>query len=213
MGKCSYTWKEWDKEQGRIERSCPHDTWEGSDEFCIFHDPSPYKDRDLFIEKLKEQMESEKENTHSLAMFFLKTGIILKIMNLKFLLILGKPPSMMQTSGEQFSKKYISGALPLKTSTFGEPHSKMQTSSKPLSRKMQTLMKLNFMEMLTLSIAFSREMQTLVKPHFKEMHTSFIPPSKMQTSGKPSSREIHTSIMPPSRKMHNSYMPPSKIFQ
>lgn len=61
MGKCSYTWEEWDDEKGRIERSCPHDTWEGSDEFCIFHDPSPDKDRNLFIEKLKEQMKSENE--------------------------------------------------------------------------------------------------------------------------------------------------------
>ena len=61
MGKCSYTWEEWDKEKGRIESSCPHDTWEGSDEFCIFHDSSPDKDRDLFIEKLREQMESENE--------------------------------------------------------------------------------------------------------------------------------------------------------
>ena len=44
MGRCSYTWKELDQ-----EKRCQKETWEGSDEYCIFHDPSPEKDVDLFI--------------------------------------------------------------------------------------------------------------------------------------------------------------------
>jgi uncharacterized protein YjbI with pentapeptide repeats len=60
MGKCSYTWEEWDSEKGEfVERQCPRETWGGSDEFCIFHDPSPEKDVDLFKEKLEEQLQSE----------------------------------------------------------------------------------------------------------------------------------------------------------
>ena len=60
MGTCSYTWEEWDSEKGNwIEKKCQKETWGGSDEFCIFHDPSPEKDVDLFKEKLEEQMKSE----------------------------------------------------------------------------------------------------------------------------------------------------------
>ena len=62
MGTCSYAWKEWNSEKSRIvEKRCQKETWEGSDEFCIFHDPSPDKDVDLFKEKLEEQMKSETE--------------------------------------------------------------------------------------------------------------------------------------------------------
>ena len=62
MGTCSYTWLEWDLEKGAfVEKRCQEETWEGSDEFCIFHDPSPEKDVDLFKEKLEEQIESETE--------------------------------------------------------------------------------------------------------------------------------------------------------
>jgi len=61
MGKCSYVLIDRDEKEGRIEKSCPHETWEGSNKFCIFHDPSLDKDRDLFIQKLEEQMQIETE--------------------------------------------------------------------------------------------------------------------------------------------------------
>jgi len=62
MGKCSYIWKEKDEKLIKsIKKSCSYETWEGSDEFCIFHDPSSNKDRDLFIQKLEEQIQSETE--------------------------------------------------------------------------------------------------------------------------------------------------------
>jgi uncharacterized protein YjbI with pentapeptide repeats len=53
MGRCSYTWEE------LFEKRCPRNTWKGSDEFCIFHDPSPDKDAIMFKKKLEKQMESE----------------------------------------------------------------------------------------------------------------------------------------------------------
>jgi hypothetical protein len=60
MGRCSYAWKEWDSERDEfVERQCPRESWEGSDEFCIFHDPSQEKDVDLFKKRLEEQLRSE----------------------------------------------------------------------------------------------------------------------------------------------------------
>ncbi|MBU7025489.1 MAG: pentapeptide repeat-containing protein [Theionarchaea archaeon] len=48
MGKCSYTaWH---------ELKCPEPTWKGSEEYCIFHDPSLEKDIELFKQKLIEKL-------------------------------------------------------------------------------------------------------------------------------------------------------------
>jgi uncharacterized protein YjbI with pentapeptide repeats len=71
MGTCSYTWKEWDSEKRvYVEKRCQEETWEGSDEFCIFHDPSPEKDVDLFKGKLEEQMKSETERHNFIGYYF-----------------------------------------------------------------------------------------------------------------------------------------------
>ena len=71
MSTCSHTWKEWDGEKGDwIKKGCQKEIWEGSDEFCIFHDPSPEKDVDLFKEKLEEQMESETERHNFIGYYF-----------------------------------------------------------------------------------------------------------------------------------------------
>jgi len=59
MKRCSYTWKQWDRKRGDNVIQCSEETWEGSGEFCIFHDPSPEKDADLFKKMLKEQMQTE----------------------------------------------------------------------------------------------------------------------------------------------------------
>ena len=60
MGRCSYTWVEQDKEKKEyVKKYCQKETWKGSDEFCIFHDPSPEKDVDLFKEMLEKQIQSE----------------------------------------------------------------------------------------------------------------------------------------------------------
>ena len=70
MGMCSYTWKERDPGKGWIEKRCQKETWGDSDEFCIFHDPSPEKDVDLFKEKLEEQMKSETERHNFVGYYF-----------------------------------------------------------------------------------------------------------------------------------------------
>jgi uncharacterized protein YjbI with pentapeptide repeats len=73
MGKCSYTWEEWDFKKGElVEKQCPRETWEGSDEYCIFHDPSPEKDVDLFKENLEEQLQSETDRYCFVGYFFPK---------------------------------------------------------------------------------------------------------------------------------------------
>jgi uncharacterized protein YjbI with pentapeptide repeats len=72
MGRCSYTWKEWDLQKGTYERQCTVSTWEGSDEYCIFHDPSPDKDVDLFKEELKEQMQSKAKKYNFRGYYFPK---------------------------------------------------------------------------------------------------------------------------------------------
>lgn len=60
MGKCSYTWEDWDREKGKYIRNfCQKKTWEGSNEFCIFHDPSLGRDVGLFKEMLDAQVEAE----------------------------------------------------------------------------------------------------------------------------------------------------------
>ncbi len=62
MSMCLYAWREWDEERKEYdEKRCTKETWEDSDRFCIFHDPSPEKSVDLFREKLEEQMKSETE--------------------------------------------------------------------------------------------------------------------------------------------------------
>ena len=50
MEKCSYTWSVW---------RCPEPTWKGSKKYCIFHDPSPEKDIELFKQKLKEKLDKK----------------------------------------------------------------------------------------------------------------------------------------------------------
>ncbi|MBU7046786.1 MAG: pentapeptide repeat-containing protein [Theionarchaea archaeon] len=62
MGPCSYTWEEWDREKGSFERQCQKNTWEGSEQYCIFHDPSPDKDPELFRQKMEEQLTGEYYN-------------------------------------------------------------------------------------------------------------------------------------------------------
>ena len=70
MTRCSYTWSKWNEEKREyVEVQCPEETWEGSDKFCIFHDPSPEKNADLFKEKLEKQMESEIER-HNFAGYY-----------------------------------------------------------------------------------------------------------------------------------------------
>ncbi|MGC1120641.1 MAG: pentapeptide repeat-containing protein [Candidatus Methanofastidiosia archaeon] len=60
MGRCYYAWEEWDREKGKfVKKCCQKETWKGSDEFCIFHDPSQEKDIGLFKEMLEEQIEAE----------------------------------------------------------------------------------------------------------------------------------------------------------
>ncbi len=71
MGKCSYSWEEWDSEKGTlILKKCHKETWKGSDKYCIFHDPSPEKDVDLFKEKLEEQMKSESGRHNFIGYYF-----------------------------------------------------------------------------------------------------------------------------------------------
>jgi uncharacterized protein YjbI with pentapeptide repeats len=65
MGRCSYTWEELDG-----EKQCSRNTLEDSDKYCIFHDPSPDKNRDLFKEKLKEQMKSKIEKNKFIGYYF-----------------------------------------------------------------------------------------------------------------------------------------------
>jgi uncharacterized protein YjbI with pentapeptide repeats len=62
MGKCVYTWEKW------YQKNCQYETWEKSDKFCIFHDPSPEKDINLFKEKLKKQMDLDRKE-HSFVGF------------------------------------------------------------------------------------------------------------------------------------------------
>ena len=71
MKRCPYTWEQLDKEKRElVEVQCPEEIWKGSDEFCIFHDPSPEKDADLFKEKLEKQMESETERHNFIGYYF-----------------------------------------------------------------------------------------------------------------------------------------------
>jgi uncharacterized protein YjbI with pentapeptide repeats len=71
MGRCSYTWKERDKERSKFtEKRCQKETWRGSDEFCIFHDPSPEKDANLFKKMIGEQIETETEEHNFIGYHF-----------------------------------------------------------------------------------------------------------------------------------------------
>ena len=59
MGNCSYAWEELNEEKtDLIEKQCKKNTWNGSEQYCIFHDPSKEKDIDLFREKLQEKLDS-----------------------------------------------------------------------------------------------------------------------------------------------------------
>ena len=54
MNTCFCTWV------GGFERKkCPEKIWSGSKEYCIFHDPSPEKDSELFGKKLNEKLETK----------------------------------------------------------------------------------------------------------------------------------------------------------
>ena len=61
MEKCSYRWEQRDERKGDIEVQCSEEIWSGSEKHCIFHDSSQEKNVNLFMEKLKEQIESETE--------------------------------------------------------------------------------------------------------------------------------------------------------
>ncbi|RLF94666.1 hypothetical protein DRN45_02950, partial [Thermococci archaeon] len=45
-----------------IHKGCNEPIWEGSDEYCIFHDPDPNKDKVLLEQKLKEKIENKDYN-------------------------------------------------------------------------------------------------------------------------------------------------------
>ena len=45
-----------------MKKQCPEETWEGSEEYCIFHDPSPEKDAGLFRQKLEKKLEKKDLN-------------------------------------------------------------------------------------------------------------------------------------------------------
>ena len=63
MGRCSQVWKELDEEKGEhIERQCQKNTWKASKQYCIFHDPSPGKDSELFRKKIGEQLTNKDYN-------------------------------------------------------------------------------------------------------------------------------------------------------
>lgn len=63
MGKCAYTWEEWNEEkQEYTTRKCLEEIWEETQDFCIFHEPSPEKDTVLFEQKLREKLEKKDYN-------------------------------------------------------------------------------------------------------------------------------------------------------
>jgi uncharacterized protein YjbI with pentapeptide repeats len=71
MGRCSYTWKERDEDESEFtKKCCQKETWRGSDEFCIFHDPSPEKDANLFKKMIEEQIETETEEHNFIGYHF-----------------------------------------------------------------------------------------------------------------------------------------------
>jgi uncharacterized protein YjbI with pentapeptide repeats len=58
--RCSYAKKEFDPEKEKyVEIQCPHKVWEGSHTFCIFHDPSPEKDINLFTKSLQKKLKNK----------------------------------------------------------------------------------------------------------------------------------------------------------
>jgi uncharacterized protein YjbI with pentapeptide repeats len=61
--RCSYTKKEFDcKKEKYVEVRCPHEVWEGSHDFCIFHDRSLEKDIELFKESLQKKLDKKDYN-------------------------------------------------------------------------------------------------------------------------------------------------------
>jgi uncharacterized protein YjbI with pentapeptide repeats len=65
MGECTYMWEEWDEEKQKyIIKKCSEEIWKKTQDFCIFHDPSPEKDPDLFEKKLKKKLKSKDYSFH-----------------------------------------------------------------------------------------------------------------------------------------------------
>ncbi|MBU7027768.1 MAG: pentapeptide repeat-containing protein [Theionarchaea archaeon] len=63
MEKCSYTWNEWNEEKGEfIKNQCSEEIWKNSKKYCIFHDPFPGKDLELFEQKLQKKIDSRDYN-------------------------------------------------------------------------------------------------------------------------------------------------------
>lgn len=56
MKLCCYTWKEsMEGKVGSIRYRCTEEIWEGSEKYCIFHDPSQKKDVGLFRRELQKK--------------------------------------------------------------------------------------------------------------------------------------------------------------
>lgn len=93
MGRCSYVWREWDREKKKhIVNLCQNEAWKDSHEFQIFHNPLLEKDSNLFkkqlknILKLKLKKKAFSDIVSLINAFFLQRG------NLNLLRTLRKPP-------------------------------------------------------------------------------------------------------------------------
>ncbi|KYK34291.1 MAG: hypothetical protein AYK18_14330 [Theionarchaea archaeon DG-70] len=63
MKICSYTWQEWNEEEGKyVEKQCPEEIWKTNKRLCIFHDPSQDKDIKLFKQKMEEKLAKKDYN-------------------------------------------------------------------------------------------------------------------------------------------------------
>lgn len=63
MGRCSYIWNEWNEKNNRlVKRQCPKEVCKSSEEYCIFHDPSPSKDANLFRQELDRKLDNKDYN-------------------------------------------------------------------------------------------------------------------------------------------------------
>jgi uncharacterized protein YjbI with pentapeptide repeats len=61
--RCSFTWIERDKKNNTPQKNhCDEKIWEGSNEYCIFHDPMINKDQILFHSCLKKRLKEENYN-------------------------------------------------------------------------------------------------------------------------------------------------------
>jgi hypothetical protein len=61
MSRCSYIWAGSERDENK-RNQCSEEIWEGSHEFCIFHDPSKEKDVKLFNQKLQEKLDKKDYN-------------------------------------------------------------------------------------------------------------------------------------------------------